>query len=220
MNNNAIGERRDQDVRKIEDLAEASGGKIRLVSAAGNPTNKIEVELFYKTAQNNRYPTAVGEKTRLVIELPSRYPFQEPSAVIKTKIYHPNVYASGKICFGTKWIPTEGLDLLLKRVIQIITFDTTILNEASPANTGAFDLYRKAQKKTPNMFPTEKVSFATPKEKKKISWNNISADKPKFSDSEKTIVQCPSCKKSLRVPAGKRGSVVCPTCSHRFEAKS
>ena len=220
MSGTAFNERREQDLRKLSELADSSGKKIRIVSSSGNPIDKIEVELRYKTAPSKKYPSQISDKTRVLIELSSRYPFQEPNAVIKTKIFHPNVYNTGKICFGTKWLPTEGLDLLVKRIAEIITFDLSILNESSPANSDALSWYRKARSKHPNKFPTEKVSFSNPDTKKSMNWKNVSSKKNKASESAKTIIECPSCGGSLRVPIGKKGKIRCPSCSNLFEAKT
>ncbi len=216
MTATAFNERRDQDLRKLENLAEQSGGMIRVVSVSRNPISQIVVELRYKTASNKSYPREIFEKTQVQINLSSRYPFQEPSAVIKTKIFHPNVYSSGKICFGIKWLPTEGLDLLVKRIVQIITFDPAILNEKSPANGEALNWYRSTKSRSPDAFPTQPVRFPNFEEMKKIRWNDMeSPQRP-----EKVVVSCPSCRGALRVPKGKLGKIRCPSCACLFEANT
>jgi ubiquitin-protein ligase len=220
MSGTAINERREQDVRKLGELAKSSSGKIEITKTSGNPINKIEIELGYKTAPNKKYPAEVSKKTKVLIELPSRYPFQEPKAVIKTKIFHPNVYSNGTICFGTKWLPTEGLDLLVKRIAQIITFDTSILNESSPANPDALKWYRKIGSSHSDAFPTEKVSFSGQTKKKTMSWTDVSSGAKQKPGTSKTVVKCPSCGGSLRVPKGKSGKIRCPSCSKLFEAKT
>lgn len=140
----AIEERIAQDLQKFSSLSAQTDGRVRVVGTAGNPTRRIDVELHYRTAPSRDYPRKVQEVTTVRIELMSRYPFVEPSAVITTPIFHPNVFPSGKICLGTKWLPSQGLDLLIRRVIQILTFDPTVLNERSPANGHAVDWYRSA----------------------------------------------------------------------------
>ena len=203
-------ERIKQDLIKIAELSKSVNGRIKVISTTGNPVNKILLEIDYPTAPSKDYPRAVQQKTEVKIELLSRYPFQEPKATITTPIVHPNVYSSGQICFGTKWLPTQGLDLLARRIIQIITFDETILNEQSPANGTALSWYRDASRRNPEAFPTDKLSI-TEQPKKKISWNNASQ-----ADIEKTIVSCPNCGTSMRVPSGKKLNVNCSKCSHQF----
>lgn len=207
----AYTDRVDQDLRKLKQLEHSSGNKVRILSQSGNPVNKIIVALSYTTAPNRNFPTAVQKETQVVINLLSRYPFSEPNATITTPVFHPNVYDSGKICFGTKWLPTEGLDLLVKRIIKIITFDPNILSESSPANSGALSWYRNAKSKHPNSFPTDSADLEKTQQKPKVSWTNVDQ-----AQSEKKIVACPNCKTRLRVTSGKSGNVICPRCSNRF----
>ncbi|APG27033.1 hypothetical protein A7E78_03810 [Syntrophotalea acetylenivorans] len=206
----ALSERVKQDLRKIEELAKSLDGRIKIKSTEGSPINKIVLEIKYPTAPSKAYPDKVQDTTEVKIELLSRYPFQEPTATIITPIYHPNVYTSGKICFGTKWLPTQGLDLLTKRIIQIITFDETILNEKSPANSDALRWYRGAISKNPNAFPTDKLVVRETK-KTTMSWKNVEG-----GGEERTLVSCPKCNASLRVPVGKSGNVFCPKCNEKF----
>jgi ubiquitin-protein ligase len=203
-------ERVKQDLRKIDELSKSIDGRVKVKSISGNPVNRIILEIDYPTAPSNDFPNKIQQKTEVKIELLSRYPFQEPSATITTPVYHPNVYSSGKICLGTKWLPTQGLDLLVRRIIQIITFDATILNERSPANGEALSWYRTAVRKHPNAFPTDKLILKE-QQKKKMSWNNMES-----KEGQKALVACPECKISLRIPAGKKLNVTCPNCTHKF----
>lgn len=216
MSGTAFGKRREEDVKKVEALAAMSGGKIEIASVVGDPISRIAVILNYKTASSSKYPTESVVSSRISIDLSSRYPFQEPVATFETKIFHPNVFSSGKICLGTKWIATEGLDLLIKRIIQIITFDPVILNEKSPANGEALAWYRRAIVASPNSFPTDLVSFSAPRSKPTISWNNTNAP-TRSVEIDKVLVKCSSCGKGLRVPANRTGSVRCPNCGNSFE---
>lgn len=165
-------ERVKQDLRKIDELSKSVGGRVKVKSTFGNPVNRIVIEIDYPTAPSSDFPQRIQQKTEVNIELLSRYPFQEPSATITTPIYHPNVFSSGKICLGAKWLPTQGLDLLVKRIIQIITFDETILNERSPANSQALSWYKSAVSKHPDSFPTDKL-VVKQESKQKISWNEV-----------------------------------------------
>jgi ubiquitin-protein ligase len=213
----AFDERRVQDVRKLRELAEQVPKRLKIVSISGTPPNKIEIDLYFKTVPSRQYPKAVQDVTRVTVDLPSRYPMQDapPIATIRTRILHPNVYASGQICLGVKWLPTLGLDFLVKRIIQIITFDPEILNEKSPANTDALSWYREARRSHPSVFPTDTALLTTAApEKKKISWSNIA------SEPAKVVVVCPHCNSNLSLPGGKSGQVKCPRCSKSFEIRT
>ena len=219
MSSGAFNQRREQDIKKIEQLAQSSNGLIKITDINGNPANQITIKLVYKTASDKSYPSNVCTNSVVQIELTARYPFQEPSAFFKTKVFHPNVYTSGKICFGTKWLPTEGLDLLVKRIVQIITFDQSILNENSPANGDALSWYRKAKQKNPNAFPTQPISFTDARVKPTISWKDKSSGNDQ-SAGAKVIINCPNCNGQLRVPSGKKGTIKCPTCKSPFETST
>lgn len=208
----AFAERRSQDVEKLRQLGRISNGRVTLVSTSGNPVSKIVIELGYRTAGSNRYPAAVQDVTRVTIDLPARYPFAEPAATITTPIYHPNVYSSGRICFGRKWLPSEALDLLVQRIVQIITFDPLILNENSPANGAALSWYRDARRAHPSSFPTDRAVGDGQAAKPGISWTEIAP-----AQSQRVTVSCPSCTAKLALPAGKRGRVACPKCTTSFE---
>jgi predicted Zn finger-like uncharacterized protein len=199
-----IDERIALDLEKLAALSKQTDGRVRVVGVVGKPAKRIDIELDYPTAPSRDYPKKIQNTTALKIELLSRYPFVEPTAVIATPIFHPNVFASGKICLGTKWVPMQGLDLLILRVIQIITFDPDVLNERSPANGAAVDWYRSALRANPEAFPTTR----------RISHPEKSASQ------ESTIVPCPACTTRLRIPSGKSGEVSCPKCSHRFHVSS
>jgi hypothetical protein len=219
LSGSAFGKRREEDLKKLQALAVASGGKIEVVRVVGDPPSKIVLLLKYKTAANSGFPSQSVNSSQLVVDLSSRYPFQEPVATFGTKVFHPNVFSSGKICLGTKWIPTEGLDLLIKRIVQIITFDPVILNEKSPANGEALAWYRRAIASNPSSFPTESVNFEASRLKPAISWADTSS-KSSATEADKVLVECRHCGKRMRLPAGRTGSVRCPSCEKSFEVRT
>lgn len=204
--------RRETDLKKLRELCDNSSGKIILKSAKGVPVDEITIEIKLNTAPSNKYPNERQSSSLIAIQLSSRYPLQEPTANIRTSIYHPNVYGSGKICFGQKWLPTEGLDLLVKRIIKIVTYDPTILNENSPANRDALEWYKKAIKTHPTYFPTDHLSINNNNVDKSIKWTTI--------QEEKVLVNCEHCRTGLRLPKGKTGAVKCPSCSKSFKCSS
>ena len=206
----AFGERRDQDIQKLKELQKQSGDRIRVTRVSGQPANEIDIELNVKTAPSKEYPTAVQNLTKLTVSLPARYPFDEPFVSIRTPILHPNVYTSGRICLGVKWIPSFGLDLLIRRVVQIVIFDPAILNEKSPANGEALAWYRQARQQNANSFPTDSFALSSADQSKKIRWGDIP------TPVAKALVPCPSCQTKLSLSAGKMGLVRCPRCGTSF----
>jgi ubiquitin-protein ligase len=212
----AFDERRIQDVQKLHQLAEQAPKRLKIVRVNGTPPNKIDIELHFKTAPSRQYPGAVQDVTRVTINLPARYPMPDapPTASITTPILHPNVYTSGQICLGVKWLPTLGLDFLVKRIIQIIIFDPTILNEQSPANGDALSWYRETRRRHPAAFPTDAALLTAAAPKKKISWTNVAGE------PAKTVVACPHCNAKLSLTAARSGQVKCPRCQKPFETRT
>ncbi len=209
----AFDERRNQDVQKLTQLASKSGGRLKVGKISGNPTNHVEIEIHLKTAGSTEYPSKAATVSKLQISLPARYPFVEPSVTFTTPILHPNVYSSGKVCLGVKWLPTSGLDLLVKRLAQIIAFDPVILNEKSPANGAALSWYVGAKQRHSSSFPTDDFSLDAPAPSAGIKWANVA------NEPAKGVVKCPSCNASLSAPKDRLLRLTCPKCGNSFEAK-
>lgn len=209
----AFEQRRLEDLQKLRQLAAQAPSRLKIGSVKGNPADEIELELLFKTVPSQQYPSAVQERTLLVLSLPARYPLTAPTAIIKTPILHPNVYSGGTICLGMKWLPASGLDLVVKRIIQIITYDPTILNEQSPANRNALEWYRRAQREHPGAFPTDSALLTPAGQSRKMTWSNTP------TEPAKTVVSCPGCGSKLGVPVGKTGTAKCPRCNTTFAVR-
>ena len=209
-------ERRREDLRRLEALCAVSSGRLEIHAKKGDPPSELTVNLRCRTAASAEYPANAADGARAWIQFPARYPFQEPLVEIKSSIFHPNVYVSGRICFGTKWLPAEGLDLLIKRVIQVVTFDPVVLNLASPANRAAAEWYRTAVARFPSSFPTDALplSFST-KTKAKPQWRDLPADSP---PAESRVIRCAECQQQLRV-GRPGGQARCPRCGHTFQVR-
>jgi len=214
----AFSERRNQDVIKLRELASKSNGRIEIIKLLGQPTNEIHLKLNFKTVPDQGYPASRQDYTAVSIQLSSRYPFEAPAATITTPIFHPNVFSSGRVCLGTKWIPTQGLDLLVEKLVQIVTYDVNILNADSPANSNALSWYRKAVREFPKYFPTDSSKISVAQENSKIKWNDTPPKIAPTSQEERVIVSCPHCASKLRLLIGKKGIVKCPNCNNDFEA--
>jgi hypothetical protein len=152
---NPLEERRRQDLAKITRLGERSRGRIAISEVIGAPLDEAVLTLSYKTAPSPRYPEEKRDSTRIRVVLSARYPFQEPAIDVLDPVFNPNVYGSGRFCLGAKWMPTEGLDMLIMRVAKILTFDPEILNDRSPANMEATQWYKATQAAHPQAFPTD-----------------------------------------------------------------
>lgn len=205
------------DLDRVQALAEASGGRIVLLSAATAAMRQFSLDLHYVVAGSHRYPEEVRRESRLSISLPARYPFQPPVATVHTPIWHPNVFASGAVCLGTKWLATEGLDLFVQRLARLLTFDALLVNTASPANRDAAAWYERARRLHPAAFPSDRPAFGEPTRdttRGRVGWRDTPAGPARVERI------CPACARSLRLPSGRTGRVRCPGCGSRFEAST
>lgn len=169
----ARAERRRQDLARLRELAALAPSRLVLLGSKGSPMNEVELLLRYRTAGSADYPARRLDETRLHLQLAARYPFEEPIATLAPIVFHPNVYASGRICLGARWLPTDGLDLLVKRIVQIVTFAPEVLNLASPANLEATRWYRDARRRHPGAFPSDSSSFDPPAPRPALSWTDV-----------------------------------------------
>ncbi|MGB7990113.1 MAG: ubiquitin-conjugating enzyme E2 [Candidatus Methylophosphatis roskildensis] len=190
--------RRAADLERLRALEKASRGRLKLLAADAVPGRPIRLEMRCRTAADARYPVRAVVGVSLRIDLPARYPFERPVVTIESPIFHPNVFANGLVCQGERWLPAEGLDLLVKRMIRLASFDPAHVNPASPANRAAASWYLAQVARTPEAFPTDRVEW----------------------DTDRVIRPCPACGKSLRLPAGRRGRVNCPSCSNNVEVQT
>lgn len=172
---NALETRRKEDFAKVKQLCDQSAGRIRLISADGDVPSTIKLKLNFRTAGGASYPEQELASVEMKIQIPAGYPLRSPPvATLSPVVFHPNVYASGQVCLGSKWIVSEFLDLLVKRVIRIITYQEDVLNEASPANGAAVSWYRERKRRFPNAFPTDSAdTVARVPKSSGMQWNNL-----------------------------------------------
>lgn len=205
--------RRAADLARLRSLAQSAGGKISVLEDAR--PDRYVVDLRYFTVGSRDYPRVKQPASRLVVDLGARYPFQPPAANVVTPIFHPNVFASGLVCLGAKWLPSEGMDLFVQRIARLLTFDPLLLNLQSAANGEAMHWYRRVAVLHPEAFPTDRVELElTETPTPRVQWQDPPAG------AERVPVPCPHCATTLRLPAGKSGTVRCPRCTREFTANT
>ena len=76
------------------------------------------------------------------MEFTEEYPNKPPAVKFITKMYHPNIYADGKICLDilqNQWSPIYDIAGILTSIQSLLSDP----NPASPANAEASQLFDK-----------------------------------------------------------------------------
>lgn len=205
------GLRLRSDAQHLDRLAAASGGELVVREHASAARRRVVLALNLRTAADEAYPQRARESVRLVIDLPQRYPFEPPVARVDaaTPVFHPNVFANGVVCIGTRWLPSEGLDLFVTRLARLLAFDPLLVNLGSAANAVAAHWYSRALRAHPAAFPSGR-----------IRWAEAPEPSSPPADAARVLRSCPGCGATLRLPAGREGEVACPRCASVFRAST
>jgi hypothetical protein len=157
-------------------------------------------------AGSEHFPDEVLPQTALTISLGERYPYERPQLRVSPIVFHPNVWPNGDLCMGTRWMPTESLDVSVRRALRILTFDPELTNPGSPANGTAAAWYREAVRRHPADFPSDRIDFdgGEAGKPKTLRWVDVSPSPREFS--------CPGCNASLKATASAGARVRCPRC--------
>ena len=81
-----------------------------------------------------------GGTFQLVMEFTEDYPNKPPIVKFVTKMFHPNIYADGKICLdilGNQWSPIYDVAAVLTSIQSLLSDP----NPQSPANAEASKLF-------------------------------------------------------------------------------
>jgi hypothetical protein len=210
----AATSRRDIDVERVRALAVASAGRIGIVTLPMPGRPRFVLDLGYATAGSPAYPRERQTSSRIAIDLAPRHPFQPPLTTVLTPIYHPHVFASGVVCIGARWLPGEGMDLFVWRLVRLLAFDPLLMNPHSIANGPAHAWYRDALQRHPQAFPTDPAATAP------AAHDTIAASGAPTRPHERVIRHCPHCDAAVRLPSGRSGTVECPRCARDFEVSS
>jgi ubiquitin-protein ligase len=100
------------------------------------------------------------EQHRVRFELGPQYPFERPQALMldTPPVFHPNVFADGRICFGM-WSPEEGLAFLVIRIGRMLIYEARLTNPGHPARPEASEWYRVNSGRFPVL---RRVAFPDP----------------------------------------------------------
>ena len=92
---------------------------------------------------------------------PISYPREKPIIrLVSERVFHPNVFADGRICIRDDWDITLPLPRLIEHIGEIIQYQAIGL--ASPANPNAARWVTRVQSTTPALFPTDTTRLIEP----------------------------------------------------------
>lgn len=208
MVHQAAGLRRAADIEQLRALERETGARVRLVDAPTQPGRPLRLQVDVRAPASAGFPGDATRGVGLRIETPARYPFERPVVKVETRVFHPNVFANGVVCLGERWLPSEGMDLFVRRVLRLLCYEPAHVNPRSAANAEAATWYLKALARSPGLFPTDRLLAP------------VAVPGPAPTDTPRVVVTCPACGKGLRLPAGRRGQVACPACHREFEART
>jgi Ubiquitin-conjugating enzyme len=205
--------RREVDIAHVQALAAASAGRVQVLAVPSPGRPRFELGLNVRTAASARYPEQAQAHCKLTIELDARHPFMPPVATLHTPVFHPNVFESGVVCMGAKWLPSEGMDLFVRRVLRLLAFDPLLVNLRSVANHSALGWYQRTLRQQPQAFPSDPAAL-------RVGEPGAGSQPTITPAAGRVVVRCPQCHTGLRLPAGRSGVVACPGCQREFEAQT
>lgn len=98
-----------------------------------------------------------GTVLKACMEFPETYPLQPPTLRFVSKMFHPNIYADGRVCISIleedredptgygrpedKWAPVQNIRTVLLSVVVVINSP----NIDSPANVDASVMFRESR---------------------------------------------------------------------------
>lgn len=166
--------RKVSDLEKLRRLQGRMPRTLQILEVSGDPPQLIKLRINIPTAGSPAFPRERQEINIVEIQLPQTYPLPPgPNVLFTTPIWNPNVFVSGKWCYGN-WTITENLELFVLRLMQVIALDPTIIYPQSPANKPAADWYEHLRRHQPTLFPTVSVTqLLVEIEKPRITWRTI-----------------------------------------------
>lgn len=93
-------------------------------NCSAGPTNENDLMNWEGMIVGPSDSPYAGGVFKLVIQFPPDYPFKAPRVQFTTKIYHPNINASGGICLDIlkdQWSPALSISKVLLSICSLLT---------------------------------------------------------------------------------------------------
>ncbi|KAF7270576.1 hypothetical protein GWI33_016467 [Rhynchophorus ferrugineus] len=135
-----------RQARLGRELSKIASTDSKGICAFGKNDNLTVLEAQITGPENTPYENGIF---KLEIIVPKRYPFVPPCVKFTTKIYHPNIDDSGRICLDLlkmppkgSWKPTLGIEALLIAIRMLLETP----NPDDPLMVEIADEYRRNNK--------------------------------------------------------------------------
>lgn len=166
-------ERRNEDLRRLRAMEAQSPGRIRIVKVHGNPMQRVDLVMTVPTAADHSFPQRRIPEVSLRIDLPVDYPYKAPVCTIISQVFNVNVFPNGRVCMGSKWMPSHQLTLTIARLWRILSLDPEVINPNSPANGDAIPWWQGLLQNHHHLLPTASRLATEEAPKPKLGWKPI-----------------------------------------------
>merc|ERR1711860_282720 len=124
--------------REIENLSKNPPSGVSCWPASEDRLDELEASLIGPDESPFE-----GGVFSLKVTIPERYPFEPPNVQFVTKVYHPNVDTSGRICLDFLKMPPAGSWKPSLNVAAILTSIRVLLAEPNPKDPLMVDIARE-----------------------------------------------------------------------------
>jgi ubiquitin-protein ligase len=164
--------RLESDWEKVNQLAQHSGGTIRIVSTSGRPPHSYVITFRCRGIERvNQHRPVFRDEHTLRIQFPAAYPSPAGRPVVSfvTPIFHPHVFPNQNVCLGSTLVG-EYLDSLVLRLGALIQCDPKYFDFNSPANREAAEWARQNL----SLFPLGHCSFVEKENSRsEVEWTDL-----------------------------------------------
>jgi ubiquitin-protein ligase len=152
--------RLESDEIELKDWLDRRGSAwVRILEATGRPPSQWRLELRVPGVERlmplggggeGRWragPFQLRGRHEVLLEMPGDYPFRPPFVRFIDPLFHPNVFPSGRLCWGIAendsswWRGGDPLGTLVERLLHLVVGDPQCTNPRSPANREAVEPY-------------------------------------------------------------------------------
>jgi hypothetical protein len=145
-------ERQARDLAGLYALQRRYPALLTIRAVEGSPPHRIELAVHIPTAVDPAFPRRRRPASRVLLQLPARYPVEPARVTAVDHVYNPNVFPSGTFCLGNGHRATRTLAETVLQAMRILALDPEVINCTSPANYEAALWF--APQRAGGLFPT------------------------------------------------------------------